>query len=284
MVELLFWPFLTVLVISGVHVYLGLHIVARGVIFVDLALAQVAAVGSTVGFLLGLEGEGLVSYLVALAFTLLGAWFFTVARDRRNIIPQEAIIGITYVVAAAVMILLLSKAPEGAEHINALLVGSILFVTPKIVGTMFGLIMIAGLLLYLFRQRFIAATEEYHLATAGRRDRLWNFLFYAIFGLVVTGAVRIVGVLLIFTYLIIPAAAVMLFYRGWGARLLAGWVFSVLVSLLGMLASVWLDMPTGAAIVAAAGAGLVVLTVLRLVMQRTGQGGQVPVDMAARTG
>lgn len=265
MVELLFWPFLVALVISGIHVYLGLHVVVREVIFVDLALAQVAAVGATVGFLLGMDPDGLPNYITALLFTLMGAWLFTVTRDRNGIIPQEAIIGIAYVVAAAVMILLLSKAPEGAEHINALLVGSILFVTPEVVGYTFGLYLLLGVLLYLFRKKFLEASRLYNHPEAQDRYRWWNFLFYAIFGFVVTTAVKIIGVLLVFSYLIIPAVGAMLFYQTWRARLVAGWSLSVGASLLGMALSVWLDIPTGAAIVATLGGLLVVLGLVKYI-------------------
>lgn len=263
MIDLLFWPFMAALVVSGIHVYLGLHVVARGVIFVDLALAQAAAVGTTVAFLMGLAPEGIPAYIIALGFTLLGAWFFTVIRDEDGIIPQEAIIGITYVVGAAVMVLLLSKAPEGGEQINNLLVGSILFVTPAVVGYTFGLFLLIGAILYRYRATFIAASEHYH--DPGKHDqyRRWNFFFYAMFGFVVTSAVQIVGILLVFSYLIIPAVGAMLFYGTWRSRFIFGWVISLAASLLGIVASIWLDLPTGAAIVATFGLLLVLLALTK---------------------
>lgn len=268
MLDLLFWPFMAALVVGGMHVYLGMHVVTRGVIFVDLALAQMAAVGATVGFLLGMEPEGVPAYLVALSFTLLGAWMFTVLRDKRGQIPQEAIIGITYVVGAAVMILLLSKAPDGGEHINNLLVGSILFVSPKIVGYTFLLYLVIGGIFYRFREPITTASDSYH--NAGNRDtqRKWNFLFYALFGFVVTSAVQIVGILLVFSYLIVPAVGAMLYVQTWRSRLIFGWIMSLTVSLLGILASIWLDLPTGAAIVATFGLMLIVLAVARGFIQR----------------
>ncbi|MCH7521134.1 MAG: metal ABC transporter permease [Candidatus Marinimicrobia bacterium] len=266
MIELLFWPFMAALVISTIHVYLGLHVVTRGVIFVDLALAQVAAVGATVAFLLGLEPGGIPAYLTALAFTLLGAVLFTLTRDRKTHIPQEAIIGITYVVAAAVMILLLSKAPEGGEHITTLMVGSILFVTPKLVGFTLALYLVIGVILYLFRENFLAASRLYQDPEAMDRYRWWDFLFYATFGFVVTSAVQIVGILLVFSYLIIPAVAGMMFYQTWRARLIFGWILSIAANLLGMAASIWLDIPTGASIVATFGMLLVLLAVARSVL------------------
>ena len=129
--DIILWPLLAAFVITGIHVYLGLQVVTRGVIFVDLALAQVAALGMAVGVLFGLAEQAGALYLLALGFTFFGALLFSYTRSVNDRVPQEAIIGITYVVSAAAMILLFSKSPEGAEHLNHLLVGSILFVTPK---------------------------------------------------------------------------------------------------------------------------------------------------------
>lgn len=131
MIDLIFWPLIAAFVITGIHVYLGLHVVTRGVIFIDLALAQAAALGSTVGILMGLDHDSTGSYLMALVFTFIGSAFFSYVRSSDQKVPQEAIIGITYVVCAAAMILLFSKSAEGSEHLNHFLVGSILFVTPE---------------------------------------------------------------------------------------------------------------------------------------------------------
>ena len=268
MADLIFWPLMAALVVSGIHVYLGLHVVTRGVIFVDLALAQVAAVGATVAFLMGMEPESIGAYATALVFTLLGAWLFTVTRDTKGHIPQEAIIGITYAVGAAVMILLLSKAAEGAEYINALLVGSILFVTPGTVGYTLALYLVIGAILYFYREPISKASEHYHDVAANKSWRKWNFLFYGLFGFVVTSAVQIIGILLVFSYLIVPAVGAMLYVQTWRSRLVFGWIMAVVASLLGILASVWLDLPTGAAMVATFGLLLVVLALLRGVIRR----------------
>ena len=134
MIDLILWPLVAAFVITGIHVYLGLHVVTRGVIFVDLALAQVAALGSAIGIIIGLEHDGYSSYILAVSFTIMGAAFFAYVRSSKQRIPQEAIIGITYVVCTAAMILLFSKSAEGSEHLNHLLVGSILFVTPVKIG------------------------------------------------------------------------------------------------------------------------------------------------------
>ncbi|NHZ85393.1 MAG: metal ABC transporter permease [Planctomycetia bacterium] len=247
--DLILWPTLAAFVLTGIHVYLGLHVVTRGVIFVDLALAQVAALGTAIGILVGLELDATSTYLIALGFTFLGAILFSYTRSRREKIPQEAIIGITYVAAAALMILLFSKSAEGAEHINHLLVGSILFVTPKIVLQTFTLYAIIGLFHFIYRKQFLTASQSINNNNTEVNTRLWDFLFYVTFGFVVTSSVKIAGVLLVFSFLIIPAVAALLFVNSTRNRLIFGWTFGIVGSFLGMIASLVFDIPTGAAIV-----------------------------------
>lgn len=260
--DIILWPLMAAFVLTGIHVYLGLHVVTRGVIFVDLALAQVAALGMAVGVLLGLEHEGVTMYLLALGFTFLGALLFSYTRSANDRVPQEAIIGITYVVCAAVMILLFSKSPEGAEHLNHLLVGSILFVTPKEVFQTFLLYAVIGAFHWRFRDQFLAASEEGGKGESSNR-RLWDFLFYVTFGFVVTSSVKIAGVLLVFSFLIVPAVAALLFVDGISSRLTFGWTFGVAGSILGILLSLLLDVPTGAAIVVTFGLMLAAAWLLR---------------------
>jgi zinc/manganese transport system permease protein len=248
--DLIWWPLLAAIVLTSIHVYLGLHVVTRGVIFVDLALAQVAALGTAVGVLIGLIPEGVPIYLLAVGFTFIGAILFTLTRTESELIPQEATIGITYVGAAAMMILLFSQSPEGAEHINHLLVGSILFVTPEIVGKTLVLYIVIGLFHWRFRNQFVAASKPAVKDVSVKSNlRLWDLLFFITFGLVVTGSVKIAGVLLVFSYLIIPAVAAILFFKSTFKRLLFGWMFSIIGSMIGMLLSLAFDLPTGATII-----------------------------------
>jgi len=247
-IDLIVWPTLATFVLTGIHVYLGLHVVTRGVIFVDLALAQVAALGTAIGILLGFDHEASSTYFIALGFTFLGAILFAYTRSKKEKIPQEAIIGITYVAAAALMILLFSKSAEGAEHINHLLIGSILFVTPKIVLQTFALYIVIGLFHYIFRNQFLSASNAIK-TDVPINARLWDFLFYVTFGFVVTSSVKIAGVLLVFSFLIIPAVAALLFFNSTKNRLIFGWIFGLVGSLLGMIASLVFDIPTGATIV-----------------------------------
>ncbi|RMF09940.1 MAG: metal ABC transporter permease [Candidatus Neomarinimicrobiota bacterium] len=267
-VDLIFWPFLAAVVISGIHVYLGLHVVTRGVIFVDLALAQVAALGTAVGVLWGLEPATTASYLLAFLFTLIGAGLFAVIRSLPRAIPQEAIIGITYVVAAALMVLLFSRSPEGGEELNHLLVGSILFVTPQTVGKMFLLYLGIAWFHWTFRSRFLEASRNLGAATSeeGHRHTRWDFLFYVTFGIVVTLSVRVAGVLLVFSYLIIPIVAALFFNRRPAALLIFGWSFGLVASVLGMVFSLTLDLPTGATIVVTFGLLLLLTAAVYLIL------------------
>jgi zinc/manganese transport system permease protein len=255
MLELLWLPFLACLVLTGIHVYLGLHVLARGVIFVDLALAQVAALGITAAFLAGHPIQSEAAYWYALAFTACGAALFSLTRMRRAVIPQEAVIGIVYAVSAAITVLAVDRAPQGSEHIKQLLVGSILTVTPAEVTRLAVLYGLIGLLHVLIRRPLLEISFDPEGARArGRAMRAWDFCFYVTFGVVVTSSVRVAGVLLVFSYLIVPAAVAALLAGSVARRLVTGWVLGFLVSVLGLWASFAWDLPTGAAVVATFGA------------------------------
>ncbi|MBC8192892.1 MAG: metal ABC transporter permease [Candidatus Marinimicrobia bacterium] len=268
-IEILLLPFMAAFVLTGIQVYLGLHIVTRGVIFVDLALAQVAALGMAIGVILGLGHESVAIYFIALLFTILGAGLFTLTREIQRRFTQEAIIGIVYVVSAALMILLLSKLPEGGEHLNHLLVGSILFVSPEVVLKTAGLYALIGLFHYRYREAFLTVSKFPGFeSTKDLNTRLWDFIFYVSFGLVVTSAVQIAGILLVFSYLIIPAVAALIYAHGIKRRLIFGWAFGVVGSLLGLFISVLLDLPTGASIVAAFGTLLIFVVLFNKLRQQ----------------
>src|SRR6266849_4414857 len=256
----LIWPFVASLILTGIHAYLGVHVVERGVIFVDLALAQIAALGATIAILLGMDPHGRGAYFLSLGFTFLGAGIFSVARTRRGHIPQEAFIGIAYAVASATAILAMSKATGETEHLKDMLVGNILAVSmPQVAKTavLYGVI---GLFHYIFRKQFLLISTDIAQAEArGLNIRFCDFLFYASFGFVVTSSVAIAGVLLVFCYLIVPSVGAMLFADRIGRRLAIGWTMGTLVSALGVYFSVLLDLPTGATIVCTFGAVLVVM-------------------------
>ena len=261
----LLWPFMASLILTGIHAYLGVHVVERGVIFVDLALAQIAALGATVAILAGMDPHGLGAYWLSLAFTFVGAAVFAFARTRRGHIPQEAFIGIAYAVASAAAILAMSKATGETEHLKDMLVGNILAVSRYDVMKTALLYGGMGLFHYIFRRRFLLiSTSPAEAEKQGISIRFWDFLFYASFGFVVTSSVAIAGVLLVFCYLIVPSVGAMLFADRVGPRLAIGWTMGTLVSALGVYFSVLLDMPTGATIVCTFGAVLIVMFVIHM--------------------
>jgi zinc/manganese transport system permease protein len=268
----LFWPFVASLILTGIHAYLGVHVVERGVIFVDLALAQIAALGATIAILIGMDPHGRGAYFLSLGFTFLGAAIFSVARTRRGHIPQEAFIGIAYAVASATAILAMSKATGETEHLKDMLVGNILAVSrAEVIKTavLYGAI---GLFHYIFRKKFLLiSTDPAGAEASGMSIRFWDFLFYASFGFVVTSSVAIAGVLLVFCYLIVPSVGAMLFADKIGKRLAIGWTMGTLVSALGVYFSVQLDTPTGATIVCTFGAVLVLMFFIHLIFFHGGR-------------
>jgi zinc/manganese transport system permease protein len=262
-------PFVASLILTGIHAYLGVHVVERGVIFVDLALAQIAALGATVAILVGMSPHGAGSYWISLAFTFIGAAIFAFARTRRGRIPQEAFIGIAYAVASGAAILLMSKATGETEHLKDMLVGNILAVSWGDVRKTALLYGAVGLFHYIFRKKFLLISMNHGKEeNLGFNVRLWDFAFYASFGFVVTSSVAIAGVLLVFCYLIVPSVAAMLFADRIGPRLAIGWTMGTLVSALGCFLSVWGDLPTGATIVVSFGGVLVLMFLLHLIVHR----------------
>ena len=263
-------PFIAGLILTGIHAYLGLHVVERGVIFVDLSLAQIAALGTTIAFLAGYDLHSGTSYFWSLGFTIVGAAIFAITRVHRETrIPQEAIIGIVYAVSAAAALLAMSKATGETEHLKDMLVGNILSVNMHDVVKTAVLYSIVGIFHYIFRRQFLAISVDPEKAERdGLNVKLWDFLFYTSFGFVVTSSVAIAGVLLVFSYLIVPSVTAMLFSESVGKRLAIGWSMGAIVSALGILLSFWRDLPTGAAIVCTFGAALLVLAALRLFMRR----------------
>jgi zinc/manganese transport system permease protein len=253
------------LIIAGIHAYLGLHVVERGVIFVDLSLAQIASLGAAIAVWQGYDPHTDPQiYWMSLGFTLIGALIFAMVKGHEARIPQEAIIGISYAVASAAVILTMSQATGEAEHLKDMLVGNILSVQWPEVWKTAAIYLVIGIFHFVYRKRFLEISVD-HVGAAARgiRVRLWDFLFYASFGIVVTRSVAIAGVLLVFCYLIVPSVGGMLFSSRIGPRLAIGWVMGVVVSMLGMYVSVLFDLPTGAAIVCTFGVALIAMAAVR---------------------
>jgi len=265
----LLWPFLGLLCIAAIHVYLGLHVVERGVIFVDLSLAQMAVLGAAIGSLWGFEPHDPGTFAFALTFTVLGATVFSMTRSEKSRVPQEAIIGITYAVAAAATVLILNNAPHGAEHIRDVLVGQLLAVEAKDVARLAILYAVLGVLHVWWAKRLLLVSRDPAAArAAGLRVKAWDFLFYLTFGLTVTASVELGGVLVVFSYLIVPSVAAMLLAESVRARLAIGWAIAAIGSALGMILSVVLSAPPGASVVCAFGALLIVVALIRPVVAR----------------
>ncbi|MFN8392331.1 MAG: iron chelate uptake ABC transporter family permease subunit [Bdellovibrionota bacterium] len=252
------WPLIACLLLPGLLVYLGMHIVHRGIIFVDLALAQMAALGASVAILFGWDAGSVSAYCCSTVFTLMGAVIFTHTRsvdDER--VPQEALIGIVYVVAAASGMLLLSGTPEGNEELRRSLIGDLLLVSAGQVWRTFALFVSVALVHYYFRRQFFAVTFAPERASnEGISLKRWDFLFYVLFGIVVTSFVQIAGVLLVFSYLIVPAIAANFLSRRPMAILCIGWILATVCGVSGLAGSYLWDVPTGAAIVCSFGLGL----------------------------
>jgi zinc/manganese transport system permease protein len=260
MIDLLLAPLCASLIILLTHAYFGLHVIQREVIFVDLALAQIAALGSTVAFLLGAAHGSGTAYVYSFVFTLVGALIFSFTRLEDSPVPQEALIGITYVVASAAVILISSLTAEGAEHLQETLTGALIWVTwPTVlkVGVSYGAV---GLLHYLLRRKFLAIS--FHPEQVSHL-RFWDFVFYATFGTVITSSVQIAGVLMVFSVLVIPAVVAFFYARTFQRALLVAWGTGTLAILAGLGTSFSLDLTTGPVIVCAFGVLLLVALLLR---------------------
>ncbi len=277
MIELMLPALVASLILAGILGYLGIHIIARGVIFVDLALAQVAALGWTaaglglgagLGNWLGIPSEE-AGYAIGLATTLVAAALFSITRMENRYVPQEAIIGIVYVVASAGTILLAAQAPRGAEHVEELLTGSLLWVTwPEIVKT--GVVSAAaGLAHWFLRKRFLTISlRPVEARTRGWSLVWWDFLFYALFGVVVTSSVAIAGVLVVFSFLVIPAVIAFLFTTSTVRLLTIAWTAGTAATVFGLYVSYRSDLPTGPVVVCAFALVLVLAFAARPVLRR----------------
>src|SRR5437879_11442090 len=229
------WPaFLVAVCLVGIHTYFGIQVLARNVIFVDLALAQIAALGATVAFLLGHPAQRLAAFGYSLAFTVVAAVLLAFTRAWATRVPQEALIGVIYVVAAAASILLIDRAPQGAEHLKQILTGNILTSCLHQVAVIVPLYLVVALVHFLLRHRLTLSGSLF-----------WEFVFYSTLGVVVTSSVALAGVLLVFSFLIIPAAIGVIFASSLPRQLAIGWISGALTSAVGFAESFAFDLPTG---------------------------------------
>ena len=254
--------------LAGILSYLGLHVLRRQVIFADLALAQIAAMGATIGFIIGMAPDSTGVWIFSFLFTAIGAAIFALGRVEDARVPQEAVIGLTYAIAAATVVLLVSKAPDGAEHIEQMLVGDIISTRWPFIAVSAGLVAAVALFHFWKRDTFLAISEDPHAAARrGLRLRLWDFLFYLSFGIVIVLSVRIAGILLVFSFLVVPTSIAALCTSSWSRRLLIGWLVGVIVTVLGLVLSYVADVPSGPAIVVLLGIFLLLAASMRKLLR-----------------
>lgn len=249
-VAILLPAFCECLVLVGIHAYLGIHVIKRQIIFVDLAIAQIAAVGALVAFLFGIEPHTLMSYWFSLGLATVGAGVFALCRFREAKVPQEAVIGLVYAVAAAMAILLIDRAPHGAEQLKDILTGSLLWVRWHSIATAAAVYAVVGFIHYVFREKFLLISGDPESAwKKGINVRAWDFLFFFLFGVVITLSVDVAGVLIVFVFLVAPAIMAVSITDRLAVQLFIGWGLGLLVTVLGLVASYTWDLPTGPAII-----------------------------------
>lgn len=238
-------PFFMCLILVGIHCYLGLHVLRRGVIFVDLSLAQVASLGSTVALLFHFEHHSSGSYFISLGFTLLASMYFAWIKKFEKHLSQEVMIAIVYAFAGSAVILVVNSMAHGAEHIKEILIGKILWVSWADVFKTLVIYSIVAFVHYLYSEKLLQASE----GKLKEKALFWDFLFYALFGVVITSSVGMAGILLVFSFLVVPALISMNLFKSVKAQLFSGWGIGTVLSLVGMAISYKMDLPAGAVLV-----------------------------------
>jgi zinc/manganese transport system permease protein len=276
LIQIMLPPLVACMILTGICSYLGLHVVSREVIFVDLALAQIAALGSTFAFLMGFEADSYTGYFYSLGFTFLGAVIFSISRLRDQRVPQEALIGIVFVVSSSAAILIADRAPSGAEHVTEMLTGAILWVSWPTIGRTFIICLAVGVFHFVFRRQFLLISLQSEEAQRqGLRIRWWDFLFYVSFGFVITSSVSIAGVLLVFCFLIIPSVIGMLYSQETRTRLVVAWLSGAFASSIGLFVSYQFDFPSGPSIVCTFGVFLILAAVIQYIAKADRKGSAV---------
>lgn len=235
----LLYPFLACIALVLIHAYFGVHILERGIIFVDIAMAQFIGIGIALSFYLGYENH----YLLAVVFAFFGALILALAKKVEKIVNLEAFIGVFYVFSFAAAVLILDKSPHGAEEFKSILNGNILWVLPKDVLYAYLLYFLIGTLHVVFREKFSSLTFE------GRKNLFWEFVFFLTFGLVLVKSVVMAGVLTVFSFLIIPALIGRLFTKNFLKTLFTGYGTGTFATLLALFLSFKFDLPTSTLIV-----------------------------------
>jgi zinc/manganese transport system permease protein len=270
-IEFMFAPFVACLLLIGINIYFGIHVIKREIIFIDIAMAQIAALGSTVAMILHLTGSehvghahdgiNFISYSFDIGFTTLAAAMFTLLKSRKLSIPLESLIGIAYAVAATGAVILLDKAAGGDVHVHEMVAGSILWISWHQITILFIVFALVGAFHYIFREKFISLTDHYN--NNRNHSLLWDFLFYTTFGITVVHSVQIGGILTIFAFLIIPASISALFSQNWRSRILIGWGLGTLVTVCGLYLSWTMDVPSSPTVILSLGVFLLLALIVK---------------------
>ncbi|HCC71851.1 MAG TPA: hypothetical protein DEQ09_11980 [Bacteroidales bacterium] len=257
-IEFILLPLIGCLLIVMINVYFGIHVIKREIIFIDIALASIAALGSAVGMVLfemghenhSHEPHGFLPYIFSMGFISLASFAFTLLRNKKISIPLEAIIGIAYAVATTLTVIILDKGAGGDVHVHDMLVGTILWISGHQLTRLAVVVIIVGAFHFVYRKKFVRLTDSFHENDTGIKNRmLWDFLFYFSFGLVVVEAVRIAGILTVFAFLILPASLSVILSGKWITKLIVGWLAGIVASFAGLLLSLKLDVPSAPVII-----------------------------------
>ncbi len=247
-------------VVLSVHTYIGLHIIRRGLIFSDLSLDQLAAFGVIVGIGLGIEGGTTGSYFVSFGAVLIGAVLLALVKPKTKQIPREAIIGIIYCLALVASFMVSDKITGGAAYVTQTLSGCMLWVTWPLVWVTVGAYILISIFHYFYRDRIIGITDNKTI----EHENFWDLLFFITQGIITVLIVPIAGVLLAYSFLMIPAAIGVLFTRGWSDGLIIGWTTGFIASVLGLLFSYFFQLPYGPSLVLALGLFFLGALILRI--------------------
>ncbi len=272
-IEFMLAPFVVCILLIGINIYFGIHVIKREIIFIDIALAQIAALGGTIAGILhdllpghgehSHDEHGMMWYLFAIGFTTLAALMFSVLKSKKLPIPLESLIGIAYAVAATGAVIILDKAAGGDVHVHEMVAGSILWVNWYQITVLLIVFGLVGLFHFLYRKRFLGLTDSYNNGEKNNYSFWWDFLFYATFGIAVVFSVQVGGILTVFAFLIIPASISALFSENWLNRILIGWGLGTLVTVCGLYLSWTMDVPSSPTVILFLGVFLLLAIVVR---------------------
>ena len=251
---------------------MGIHVLEREIIFIDIALAQIAAVGSIIAFVIfKAEHHSLFPCVCAISFTLVAAIFYSVMKRKITQISLEAIIGISYAITAAAALFIIGMSAEGHSHIEHMLSGSILWAKWSDITLCAIIFSLAGVIFYIFRKPFKKISDDYRVVVEEKIQVLWwDFLFYTLFGIVITFAVKIAGILVVFSFLVIPATISAMFSARWGIRLVIAWILGGVVSIIGLVFSYYFGFSVGPSIVSFLGLTLIVVAIVKKLKPKPG--------------